>query len=111
MPIRLLDCTLRDGGYINHWDFKERQIEMILRSLSSSGIEIVECGYLMRNPNFKKGSTLYSDISDIATHAKTKNQSYVVMINHGDYTIDKLVPQNETAIDGIRLAFHQKSIA
>ena len=83
---------------------------MVLQSLSTSGIEIVECGYLAGSHGSREDSTLYGDISDIATHTKNKNQSYVVMINHGDYTVDKLVPRNETAIDGVRLAFHQESI-
>lgn len=111
MGISLLDCTLRDGGYINHWHFKERQIEMVLQSLSASGVEIVECGYLTATPDEQEDSTRYGCIADVITHIKDENQSYVVMINHGDYAIDQLVPQSETAVEGIRLAFHQKSAA
>ena len=36
--IRLLDCTLRDGGYINDWDFKRKNIRRIM-----AGLEEVPC--------------------------------------------------------------------
>ena len=32
--IRLLDCTLRDGGYINQWDFGEKAKDGIYFPLS-----------------------------------------------------------------------------
>ena len=51
MKIKILDCTLRDGGYINDWEFSNDQILDVIASLEKSNIEIVECGYL----NDKKG--------------------------------------------------------
>lgn len=110
MAISILDCTLRDGGYINHWHFKERQIEVVLQSLSASGVEVVECGYLTDASADQEDSTLYSRITDVKTIGKNGQQSSVVMINHGDYAIDQLVPQKETEVEGIRLAFHEKSV-
>lgn len=46
MKIKLLDCTLRDGGYINNWSFKDKHIIKILKALKDSKIDIIECGYL-----------------------------------------------------------------
>ncbi len=34
--IELLDCTLRDGGYINDWFFGESAIKFILKKLEQS---------------------------------------------------------------------------
>jgi|APSaa5957512576_1039674.scaffolds.fasta_scaffold303577_1 hypothetical protein len=32
MNIKVLDCTLRDGGYVNNWKFSHRQICKITKS-------------------------------------------------------------------------------
>ena len=46
--IKVLDCTLRDGGYVNNWEFGSLGFD-IVKSLYDSNIEIIECGFL--NPN------------------------------------------------------------
>ena len=51
MPkIDLLDCTLRDGGYINNWNFGWEAISDITGMLSDSGVEIVELGFIRDEP-------------------------------------------------------------
>ena len=44
--IRLLDCTLRDGGYVNDWKFGFENIRDIVESLVQAGTDIVEVGFL-----------------------------------------------------------------
>ncbi|MFR2154146.1 MAG: hypothetical protein ACLS48_05230 [[Eubacterium] siraeum] len=44
--IRILDCTLRDGGYINNWKFGYENIKDTVRRLIQAGIDIIEAGYL-----------------------------------------------------------------
>lgn len=41
--ISVLDCTLRDGGYINNWNFGSQAISNIIRLLGEAKIDIVEC--------------------------------------------------------------------
>ena len=41
----ILDCTFRDGGYYNQWDFDDNLVEKYLRLLALSGIDIIEIGY------------------------------------------------------------------
>lgn len=42
--IRLLDCTLRDGGYINNWNWGYECAKSIIRSLTNAHVDIVEAG-------------------------------------------------------------------
>ena len=50
--IRLLDCTLRDGGYINQWDFGEKTIKSIISRLIEAGTDIIsEKLYLGKRQN------------------------------------------------------------
>jgi hypothetical protein len=46
--INILDCTLRDGGYLNNWDFGADSIESALKNLALAGIrdEIGNEGYV-----------------------------------------------------------------
>ncbi|MEA3513001.1 MAG: 3-deoxy-manno-octulosonate cytidylyltransferase [Campylobacterota bacterium] len=111
MKINILDCTLRDGGYINDWAFTNSQINNILNSLKQSKIDIIECGYL----NNKKGRSNHSTLFDTTNTADSfinniKTQKKVVMINFGDYDIDLLPNCKDTLIDGIRVAFHKKDL-
>ena len=44
--INLLDCTLRDGGYLNDWNFGHDNIINIFERLVSAGVDIIEVGFL-----------------------------------------------------------------
>ena len=48
MSTQILDCTLRDGGYINDWRFGKKTIVSILEKLEKANIDIIECGFLTR---------------------------------------------------------------
>ena len=57
--IKILDCTLRDGGYVNDWRFGAKGISRIIENLEESNIEIIECGFI-RNEEYSKGRSVYS---------------------------------------------------
>jgi isopropylmalate/homocitrate/citramalate synthase len=42
--LMLLDCTLRDGGYYNAWDFSSDLINDYLRAMSALATDYVEVG-------------------------------------------------------------------
>ena len=42
----LLDCTLRDGGYLNDWKFGKENVASIFERLVSSGVDVIEIGFL-----------------------------------------------------------------
>ena len=42
--IILLDCTLRDGGYYNNWDFSDALVKNYLQVMKSCSIDYVELG-------------------------------------------------------------------
>jgi len=45
MSIRVLDCTLRDGGYYNGWCFSRELVEAYLAAVSQAQIDFVEIGF------------------------------------------------------------------
>ena len=110
--IDVLDCTLRDGGYINQWNFGKNNIVKIISGLVDSNIDIIECGYLTNKNSYNPDSTLFDSIQTIEQYLPiTKSQSMMVcMINFGEYDIKNLPSCIDTKIDGIRLAFHKKDL-
>ncbi len=112
MNINILDCTLRDGGYINNWNFSNKQIRNIIKALENSSIDIIECGYLSDKKGLEHNSTLFKDINslNLALNFTDNSSNKVVMINFGDFDMKNLPPQSQAKIDGIRLAFHKKDI-
>ena len=44
--INILDCTLRDGGYYNNWNFSTNLVEKYLAAVVKLPIDIVEVGYV-----------------------------------------------------------------
>ncbi len=60
--IKLLDCTLRDGGYYNNWDFSSKLVIDYLNSMDSLGVSFVEIGFrTLINQGFKGGYAFSSD--------------------------------------------------
>lgn len=112
MKIKILDCTLRDGGYINNWNFKNSHICKILQSLQDSKVDIIECGYLNFKEGGKHNTTLFKELDNIDSFIKNLNPSIakVAMINFGDFNPSSLPLKQETYIDGIRIAFHKEQL-
>lgn len=109
--IRLLDCTLRDGGYINDWNFGEHTIRDILTKLIESGVDYVEVGFL-RDCEYTPDKSLYNNCAEIAkilpeNRGRTK---FTAMALHNKYSIDKLEPYDGKTIDAIRVTFHDYDI-
>ena len=73
--IRLLDCTLRDGGYINDWNFGFQQIKQIIESLIKSNVDIIECGYLDTSKESNKESTRFNNVKDLDRFKKPNSLS------------------------------------
>ena len=43
--VQVLDCTIRDGGYINNWDFSPRMVRDVYQRLSMAGVDFIEIGF------------------------------------------------------------------
>ena len=107
---QLLDCTLRDGGYINDWEFGHANIIEIFERLVSSGVEYIEIGFLDQRREFDINRTIMPDTQSANTiFAGVDKGSAVVlgMIDYGTCDIQNLQPCEETFIDGIRVIFKE----
>lgn len=109
--VKVLDCTLRDGGYCNEWKFGKENIIKILESLNTANVDYIECGFLSTLARKEQEKSIYSTIEEISEliPEKARNIKHLVMINYGEYDAEQLSPKENYRIDGIRVAFHKKN--
>ena len=109
--IEILDCTLRDGGYVNSNNFGEKNIRKLIKHLHESGIDIIECGYLMDNiETYNKDKTEFKDTATVEKFL-IPDTTYTLMLLGEKYKIENLPLQKDTTIDTLRMSFHKKSIS
>ena len=109
--IQILDCTLRDGGYINDFNFGKGGIKKIIGKLTVAGIDIIETGFL-ENGEYDSDCSIYNTVEQISKFIPEDrgNSMYVAMACYGEYDIEQLSPYDGTSIDGIRVTFHYNEI-
>ena len=112
MPIiNLLDCTLRDGGYLNDWEFGHDNIVNIFERLVSANVDIIEIGFLNESREYDVNRTIFPDAESVnRTYAGlAKHDSMIVgMIDYGTCGIEKVIPASDSVMDGIRVIFKKE---
>ena len=63
--LKLLDCTLRDGGYVNDWRFGFNSAKDIIKNLTKSNIDVVEVGFLRNVEKYNPDVTVCNRIEDL----------------------------------------------
>lgn len=108
----ILDCTLRDGGYINNWDFKDLNIKYILSKLKKAEVDFIEMGFLSKNAEVKTHSTLYRQFHQLDDLIVSQDGlvEYAAMIMFGSYDLEEIPKRSDTKVGILRIAIHQKDI-
>ena len=109
----LLDCTLRDGGYINDWEFGRDNIINIFERVVASGVEWIEIGFLDERRPFDPNRTIMPDTScveKIFGRLDKGGARVLGMIDFGTCSLDRLQPCAESFLDGIRVIFKKQNL-
>jgi len=119
----VLDCTLRDGGYYNSWDFPVPLIEDYLLAMKAAQVDVVELGFrFLKNQGFK-GPCAYTTDDFLLSLTIPRGLTVGVMLNGSDLCTDlgceaaleRLFPAPAVAspVDLVRIAchFHELEIA
>jgi 4-hydroxy 2-oxovalerate aldolase len=101
--IKILDCTLRDGGYYNKWDFDNSLVQKYLHAVNDANIDIIELG--LRNfPQDKfLGAFAYTTDRYISTLNIDKSISVGVMID-----ASSILSSNLSINDAVNSLFQAK---
>ena len=86
--MKILDCTLRDGGYYTNWDFESKLVSDYLKLIKFLPIDIVEVGYRgNKNKESYLGEFYYltkNNLKNIKSKVG-KNKKLSVMIDTKDW--------------------------
>lgn len=110
--IKVLDCTLRDGGYVNDWAFGKDAIAGLLNKMSLANVDCVEVGFLRPVP-YDENRSLFPDKASLdgILKNKSKNVKYFVMYDVSNpVDIDSFPKNDGKGIDGIRVIFKKDRI-
>ena len=82
----LLDCSLRDGGYYNKWNFTDELINKYLKAMSLCGIDYIEIGFKSIENETFKGPCAYSTEEFISNLEIPNNLKLSAMVNASELT-------------------------
>ena len=82
--IKILDCTLRDGGYYNNWDFSIDLINDYLKAMPMAGVDYVELGFRSLYKSTFKGACAYTKDEFLESLKIPKKLKVAVMVNASD---------------------------
>jgi 4-hydroxy 2-oxovalerate aldolase len=110
--IKVLDCTIRDGGLINNYQFTEKFVKAVYAAICDSGVDIIELGKKLmaseQYPTSKFGPWNYCDEELLKRIVGSYQGKYkpqlAVMYDIGRIDLDGLLPKKDSVVDMIRTA-------
>jgi|TARA_Y100000294_G_C8560635_1_gene338933 4-hydroxy 2-oxovalerate aldolase len=116
--MKILDCTLRDGGYYTNWDFDQELTNNYYKLIKSLPIDILEIGY---RGNSSKKNTYYGEYYFLTVSNLKKIKSIIgnkkkisIMIDLKDWNkpseLQKNLSKCKGIVDMVRFAINPKKI-
>jgi len=113
--IKVLDCTIRDGGLINNHNFDEHFVKAVYGAISEAGVDYIELGYknskeLFSTKEFGLWKFCDDEVIKRITDGIESQTKISVMVDVGRVNIDDVKPKAESPVDMIRVASYVKDI-
>lgn len=111
--IKTLDCTLRDGGYINDWKFSYGNAKEIVAGLNRANIEIIEVGFLDHDADGIAEGTKFKTVNQIKSvipETMICQAKIVAMIMLGKFQASEIPNRDDCILDGIRICFKKDQL-
>ncbi len=114
--MNLLDCTLRDGGYYNAWDFSYELVNQYLEAMQAAGVGVVELGFrTLKNEGFL-GPCAFTTDDFVRSLTIPAGLTVGVMVNGNELAgetpqqeaLERLFPNaaTDSPVDLVRVACH-----
>jgi 4-hydroxy 2-oxovalerate aldolase len=119
--LKVLDCTIRDGGLINDHHFSDELVRAVYETCLAAGIDYMEVGYKNSPQQFPKdqyGPWKHCDEEDLnrvlgGHDADKTGLKLCCMADAGGKSDWKhqFAPRNESVLDMIRVAFYAPQVS
>lgn len=111
--VRLVDCTLRDGGICNDWHFEPALVRRTWEALRDAGVDVMEVGYLTA-PGVVQADTVgplrFCAEDDLRRWFEPSEMRLAVMVDVGRIRPQDLRRRQDTVIDTLRIACYGHQI-
>lgn len=113
--IKVLDCTIRDGGLMNNWQFTDEYVKAVYDACVASGIDYMEIGYKSSEKAYSReevGCWKFCDDKDLQRIVGDNNTSLKLsaMADIGRIEPDDIPPASDGLLDMIRVAAYVHQI-
>lgn len=112
MKTKILDCTLRDGGYYTNWDFSSEVVKTYIETTNKLPVDYLEVGYRNKPTKEYMGKLGYTPVSILKKLRKSSNKKLAVMLNEKSTLpedLDELLTPIKGLADMVRLAVDPKN--
>ena len=110
--MKILDCTLRDGGYYTKWDFDYELVQNYFESFNKLPIEFLEIGYRSNPMKSYLGEYFYCPPHVLERCKNISNKKLVIILNEKDVRaehVPSLLSPCKGYIDMVRIAIDPKN--
>ena len=113
--IKVLDCTVRDGGLMNKWQFSKDFVKSVYDANVKAGVDYMEIGYISSSDQFPRPEygpwkfCMEDEIREIVGENKT-DMKLSVMADIGRVRFEDIRPKSESVIDMFRVACYDYQI-
>ncbi|MDD5108777.1 MAG: aldolase catalytic domain-containing protein [Candidatus Omnitrophica bacterium] len=105
---QILDCTIRDGGYLNSWKFEKKLVRELYRALSKSGVDYIEIGYRGSTKHFNSddyGIWRFSPEETIReVVSNIDGAKLALMVDYGKIEPEDFCDAGDSMVELVRLA-------
>ena len=109
---KILDCTTRDGGHCNNWNYSDEYILNLMNELNRNNIDYFEIGYRNYYDNTDKGSFYYCTPNLIKKFYDRKQKLNLgIMVDTKRYNESDFINSSDDCIDFVRIATHPEKIS
>ncbi|MFB5760296.1 aldolase catalytic domain-containing protein [Paenibacillus medicaginis] len=112
---KIVDCTIRDGGLVNNWDFSVEFVQQLYTGLNDAGVDYMEIGY-KNSPKLLKGADKagpwrFLDDEFLRKVIPQKGHTKLsALVDIGRVDENDILPRSESMLDLIRVACYIKDV-
>lgn len=112
---KIVDCTIRDGGLVNNWDFSVEFVQKLYAGLNEAGVDYMEIGY-KNSPKLLKGADqagpwrFLNDEFLREVIPQKGNTKLSALVDIGRVDEADILPRSESLLDLIRVACYVKDV-
>ncbi|MDO8587801.1 MAG: aldolase catalytic domain-containing protein [Armatimonadota bacterium] len=113
--IKVLDCTVRDGGLMNNWQFSDDFVCAVFKACAAAGVDYMEIGYKSSEQSYSRDENgpwkfcADDDLKRVCDISET-DMKLAAMADIGRIEHDDILPKSECALSMIRVACYVNQV-